>query len=97
MSGRPAKIAIAPFVLRHDEVARDYFRRSPHSFTPSALRREFPSFPLPRHDGLYLREAVEAWVRRSFGIDAGEAGRDADLALQRARHGRRQDQASPRS
>lgn len=94
--GRPATIARDPFVLRHDEVARDYFRASPKSLTPTALRRQHPSFPMPRHDGLYLREAVEAWVRRSFGVDDHYPGVDAQIAMERAKRGR-QGQASQKS
>ena len=90
---RQAAIARDPFVLRHAEVARDYFRQAPASFTPERLRRLHPSFPMPRHDGLYLREAVEAWVRRSFGVDVRYPSMDAARALEIARHGR-QGQAS---
>lgn len=84
---RPASIARDPFVLRHDEVARDYFRQSPASLTPAALLKRYPTFPRPRHDGLYLREAVEAWVRKSFGVDVEYRSIDVARALEIARHG----------
>jgi hypothetical protein len=90
---RPAGIARDPFVLRHAEVARDYFRQAPTSLTPERLRKLHPSFPMPRHDGLYLREAVEAWVRKSFGVDVRYQPVDAARAMEIARYGR-QGQAS---
>ncbi len=87
--GRPANIARDPFVLTHDEVARDYFRASPKTLTPESLRQLHPTFPKPRfRDGLYLREAVEAWVRQSFGLDVRTPGMNAQIAMERAKYGR---------
>jgi hypothetical protein len=85
---RPAAIARDPFVLRHAEVARDYFRQSPASFTPAKLIKLHPTFPRPRHDGLYLREAVEAWVRKSFGVDVHYPSVNHQLIMERAKYGR---------
>lgn len=92
--GRPAKVAITPYVLTHEEVVRDYFRRSPASLTPEALAAENPTFPRPNRAGLYHRAAVERWVDATFGLRPPSEPLDpASIALERAL-GRRQNQAS---
>jgi hypothetical protein len=55
-------------VLTPHEVAIDYFRCDVAFLGSAEFRRLYPTFPLPRADGFYHRDSVEAWTDKSFGI-----------------------------
>jgi hypothetical protein len=82
--------------LTPGEVAQFWFRRGA-DFGPK-IADEYPDFPHPGPDGLFLLEDVRAWFDCWHGKRQrpGTRGSAEDAALEIARHGRRQDQASAR-
>ncbi len=90
--GRTAKIARDPYVLTHEEVVRDYFRRAPSGLPPAELAN-LKGFPRPGPSGLYHRKAVEAWVDLHYGFSPKSVlEQQTNLALELA-SGRRRDPA----